>query len=185
MYFAIWEDNRNGDPDTFWREAANLDIYAKWLGPSGKSVGTDFPICTEEGTQRFSKLTYNPVMDKFLIVWQDVVEEEVLEEEGSAHVMEVGGNIMGKIYGRSSFLTGRILEQETGNPVGDALVISVGLALPAIETTNCGGWFNMAKGFQVRGTYFIFVFKAGYQTVVKSVTYGDEPLQLTIEVEKR
>ena len=71
----------------------------------------------KEGTQRYSELAYNPLMDQFLIAWRDEVEEEVLVEGGSGHIKESGGNIMGKIYGMPAFLTGRIVERQTNSPV--------------------------------------------------------------------
>jgi len=97
-YFALWEDNRNDAPNTYWRDAANLDIYAGWLSPSGAPLGSHLPLWTGDGVQRYSRLAHSPLMDRFLIVWRDEVEETVLEEGGSGHIVESGGNIMGKIY---------------------------------------------------------------------------------------
>jgi len=100
MYFAVWEDGRNNnDPDgLYWRDAENWDIYAAWLDPSGNAVGDEIAVCTKQGVQRYSKVSYASQSDKFLIAWQDVVEETGWGEGGEQHVTEEGGNIMGAVY---------------------------------------------------------------------------------------
>jgi hypothetical protein len=182
-YFALWEDNRNDKPNTYWRDAANLDIYAGWLNPSGDPIGSHLPLWTGDGVQRYSRLAYSPLMDRFLIVWRDEVEEEVLEEGGSGHITESGGNVMGKIYGVPSFMTGRIVEQETVTPIQDALVVAMGPSLFSYVKTNPGGWFNIAKNGQTPGTYLIMVFKLGYHINAEFVNYEDAPLQPTLEMQ--
>lgn len=181
-YFALWEDNRNDAPDTYWRDAANLDIYAGWLNSSGDPVGSHLPLWTGTGVQRYSRLAYSPLMDRFLVVWRDEVEEEVLEEGSSGHIVESGGNIMGKVYGVPSCMTGRAIEQETGNPLQDALLTVIGPSFFSLVKTNSGGWFNIAENGQAPGTYLIMVFKLGYHINAEFVTYEDEPIQTTIEM---
>ncbi len=182
MYFAVWDDNRNENPDT---EEENEDVYANWLDSAGVPAGSaDIPICIEERNQGYSEVAYSPVMDRFLIVWRDEVEEEVLEEGGSGHVVESGGNVMGKIYGIPSFMTGRIVEQETGNPVEDALVVVIGPSFPSLLKTNIGGWFNITANGQTAGTYLIMVFKFGYRITTEFVKYQDEHIQPTVEVKR-
>ena len=184
MYFAIWEDNRNDEPGTYWRDAANLDIYAQWFTSTGKAVGSDFPICMEEGVQRYSRVVYNPLMERFLVVWQDVVDEEVLgADEG--HIQEPGGNILGAIYGASSFLLGQVVEQESGNPLDDAWVLILGPSLPSLKTTGDGGWFNISEGFQLPGLYLVIVVKPGFQIAFELIHYTGEMLQTTIELNSR
>jgi hypothetical protein len=176
QYFGIWVDSRNDDG------TGNTDIYAKWLNPSGEPAGSDIPIGTEMRAEKYSAFAYNPVMDRFLIVWRDEVEEEVLSEGGSGHVTESGGNTMGKIYGVPSFLTARVVEQGTGTPVEGARVAIIGLGLLEMETTNIGGWCNIAKDTQRNGRYFIIVQKKGYRIAIASVTYEGESLNITIEL---
>jgi hypothetical protein len=184
MYFAIWEDNRNDAPDTYWRDAANLDIYAQWFTSTGKAVGSDFPICMDEGVQRYSRVVYNPLMERFLVVWQDVVDEEVVgADEG--HIKEAGGNILGAVYGASSFLLGQVVAQESGNPLNEAWVLILGPSLPLLKTTNNGGWFNIAERFQLPGLYMVIVFKAGFQIAFELINYTGETLQTTIELNAR
>jgi hypothetical protein len=182
MYFAVWDDNRNENPET---EGENEDVYANWLDSAGEPVGSaDIPICIEERNQGYSEVAYSPVMDRFLIVWRDEVEEEVLEEGGSGHVVESGGNVMGKIYGLPSFLTGRVVEQNTGSPVEDAFVIVLGPSSPSLKKTNIGGWFNITENKQTKGTYLIMVFKFGYHITIESVNYEDEPSKPMLEMKR-
>ncbi|MCK5186665.1 MAG: hypothetical protein KAR43_05970 [Deltaproteobacteria bacterium] len=183
-YFALWEDNRNDELNTYWRDATNLDIYAGWLNSSGDPIGSHLPLWIGDGMQRYSRLAYSPLMDRFLIVWRDEVEEEVLEEEGSGHIVESGGNIMGKMYGVPSFMTGRTVEQETGNPIQDALVVGIGPSFFSLLKTNSGGWFNIAENAQTTGTYFIMVFKLGYHINAEFVNYEGEHIQPTIEMRR-
>jgi hypothetical protein len=181
MYFAIWEDNRNDQPDTYWRDAANLDIYAQWLTPGGVPSGPDIPICTEEGIQRYSRVIYNPVMERFLVVWQDVVDESGLGDD-DGHIKEPGGDIFGAIHGVPSFLLSQVVEKESGNPLKDAWVLVLGPSLLSLKTTNDGGWFNIAENSQPPGPYMIMVFKFGYLFALEFVNYTGEPLQTTIEM---
>jgi hypothetical protein len=88
----------------------------------------------------------------------------------------------GVIYGAPSFLTVRVVEQETGTPVEGARVIIVGLGSLEMETSNIGGWCNISKDSQRNGRYFIIAQKNGHGMAMKSVTYAGEPLQTTIEV---
>jgi hypothetical protein len=184
VYFAVWQDGRNDDPDIDIMNTTNSDIYGKWLSPAGKPIGAEFPICTEENNQRYTVVAYSPLMDRLLIVWRDELEEEVPDGGGSGHVTVSGGNIMGKIYGVPSFLTFRVLDQETGDPVEGALALIVGPALPAIKITNRGGWFNIAKNAQPRGTYSVVLLKFGYQLTTHPVHYTGTALQETIEMQR-
>ncbi len=135
--------------------------------------------------QRYSDLAYNPLMDRFLIAWRDEVDEEVLAEGGSGHIKESGGNIMGKIYGMPAFLTGRIVESQTGTPIDAARVTVMGLGMPRFETANIGGWFNIADENQRQGTYVIMAYKRGYRIGFTTAKFQGEPLKITIELEKR
>jgi hypothetical protein len=72
QYFLVWDEM--GEPVYDEDDRAsypNADIYAKWLSPTGESIGTDIPICTDEGRQGYVEAVYNPVMDRFLIAWRD------------------------------------------------------------------------------------------------------------------
>lgn len=182
MYFVVWDDNRNETPDA---EGENEDVYAKWLDSTGKPIeSADIPICTEERNQGYSEVAYSPVMSRFLIAWRDEVEEEVLEEGGSGHVVESGGNVMGKIYGLPSFLTGRVVEDKTGRPVKDALVVIIGPSFSSFIGTNIGGWFNITEDSQPTGTYLIVVIKFGYHISIEFVDYQGGPIKPMIEMKK-
>jgi uncharacterized protein YlbG (UPF0298 family) len=177
-YFAIWDDSRN-------ESTTGVDVYARWLDATGQPEGDDFPICAQTGNQRYSDLAYSPLMDQFLIAWRVEVEEEVLAEGGSGHIKESGGNVMGKIYGMPAFLTGRVVESQTGTPIDAARVTVMGLGMPRFETANIGGWFNIPDENQRQGTYMIMVYKRGYRIGFTTAKFQGEPLKITIELEKR
>jgi hypothetical protein len=147
-------------------------------------MGTEFPISTEENNQRYTVVAYNPLMDRLLTVWRDELEEEVLDGGGSGHVTASGGNIMGKIYGVPSFLTFRVLDQETGDPVQGALALVIGPAVPAMKRTNRGGWFNIAENAQPEGNYLVVLLKFGYHMTSQFVDYTGTALQETIAMQR-
>jgi hypothetical protein len=184
MYFAVWDDKRNDDADSYWAEAKNRDIYAQWLSPSGGPVGEDIPICIKEGNQRYSEVAYSPLMDRFFVVWRDEIDEQVFSG-GSGHITESGGNMMGMVYGTPSFLTGRIIEQGTNAPVENTTVIIIGAGTPVKKTTNIGGWFNIPEAGQKNGTYFLIAYKGGYGFTFTSAEYAGEPLTINMEMKKR
>jgi hypothetical protein len=184
MYCAVWQDGRNDDPDIDIMSTTNSDIYGTWLSSAGKPMGTEFPISTEENNQRYTVVAYNPLMDRLLIVWRDELEEEVLDGGGSGHVTASGGNIMGKIYGVPSFLTFRVLDQETGDPVQGALALVIGPAVPAMKRTNRGGWFNIAENAQPEGNYLVVLLKFGYHMTSQFVDYTGTALQETIAMQR-
>ena len=184
MYCAVWQDGRNDDPDVDIMQPTNSDIYGKFLSPAGTPVGSEFPICTDENNQKYTVLAYSPLMDRLLIAWRDELEEEVLDGGGSGHVTASGGNIMGKIYGVPSFLTFRVLDQETGDPVKGALALVLGRTIPTMKTTNVGGWFNIAKNAQPEGTYVVVLLKFGYHMTSQLVDYTGTALQKTIQMNR-
>jgi hypothetical protein len=187
QYFVIWDDSRYDAPDTNWREAKNRDTYAAWLSDSGEPAGPDIAIGIKEGVQRYSDLAYNPLMNRFLIAWRDEVDEEVLSEgdPSGGHITESGGNIMGKMYGAPSFLTGRIVDKETGSPIDGTRVLIMGPGMPIIETTNIGGWFNIQDKNQRQGTYVVIAYKTGYRTGFRTATYQGKAVKTTIELKKK
>ena len=178
QYFIAWYDTRDG----------NSDIYARWLNRSGQPVGDEIPVFTGSGNQGYPYLAYNPLMERFLITWRDENapdDYEVLPDEGGGHIPGSPGNIMGAVYGKPSFLCCRVNDKDTGEPVEGALVMVIGTSLPALKQTNPGGWFNIAKRFQLRGTYLVMVFKPGYKMGITAVKYEGDPLQEVIELTAR
>ncbi len=183
-YFAVWQDGRNDNPDVDMMNPNNSDIYGKWLSPTGKQIGSELPVCTDENNQKYTVVAYNPLMDRLLIAWRDELEEEILDGEGSGHVTVSGGNIMGKIYGSPSFLTVRVLDQETGDPVKGVLILVLGPTLPTMKATNVGGWFNIAQNSQPNGNYLLVLLKFGYQISTKLVDFTGTAIQETIEINR-
>jgi hypothetical protein len=184
-YVVVWQDTRNDAPDATPLNTKNTDIYARSFNSKGEPVDTEIPLITEPRNQQYAVVAYCPLMDRLLFAWRDELEEEIPGGGGSGHVTESGGNIMGKIIGAQAFLTCRILEKGTGIPVDDVKVLITGPSLPKIRNTNIGGWFNIAKGNQRKGTYSIFAYKAGYRIGIQSVVYTGEPLHSIVELTKR
>jgi len=184
MYFAVWEDNRS-EPDTYWRDATTLDIYATLLNSDGEPIGSDFPLCIEENNQTAPKAAYCPVDDMVLIAWRDELEEDVPSGTGEGHIKQSGGNIMGKVYGTPSFLSGRVVEQGSGEPVEGASVTVVGPGYERTVMSNIGGWFNLPERFQSNGNYVAVIRKKGYLKAIETSIYKGEPLKITVELNKK
>lgn len=177
QYFMVWDDTRNGDSD----------IYAQWLNSSGKPIGDAIPICTDPGNQGYSNIAYNPLMEQFLITWRDENapdDFDVLPDEGGGHIPGTPGDIQGALYGKPSFLTCRVVEEGTENPVEGALALVFGPSVPGFKLTNEGGWFAIGKTLHFSGPYLVFVFKSGYSMAMQSVQYQGEPLQMMVEMVK-
>jgi len=185
MYFLVWMDERNSEIDEDWSDSDNWDIYAKWLSPSGESIGPDIPLCTAERSQTYPVAAYSPVEDRLLIAWRDELEEDVPSGTGSGHVTESGGNIMGKVYGVPSFFSGRVVEQGSGEPVEGASVTVVGLGYERTVMSNIGGWFNLPERFQSIGNYVAVIRKKGYLKAIETSIYKGEPLKITVELNKK
>lgn len=62
-YLVVWEDNRMGN--------ANTDIYGRLLGGDGSPLGENFPICTAENSQYWPHLDFDPVLNRYLVVFED------------------------------------------------------------------------------------------------------------------
>ncbi len=54
-----------------------------------------------------------------------------------------------------------------------------------METTNVGGWFNVAERSQLAGTYFVLVSKQGYELAIESVLYSGGPAEVAIELTEK
>jgi hypothetical protein len=185
MYFMVWMDERNSEIDEDWSSSDNWDIYAKWLAPSGDSIGPDISICTEERSQTYPIAVYTPVEDRLLIAWRDELEEDVPSGTGSGHVTESGGNVMGKVYGVPSFISGRVLEQGSRMAIGGAKITVAGPEYARTVTSNIGGWFNLPERSQHYGNYVTIIHKDDYQRAMESAVYRGDPLIFTIELSKK
>jgi hypothetical protein len=185
QYFMVWPDGRNSDPSLPWYMAES-DIFAGWLSDTGEPVGDEIPIYVGEGNQTSPSVVYNPVMKRLLITWREMNVDEYADpicDEG--HHRESAGDILGKIYGLPSFISGRVIEEGTGDPVEGAKIIVV-MQGPAQKTeTNVGGWFNIVEDSQPMGSYMLVVSKPGHQAVQESLSYEGEPMQVTVEISKK
>ena len=186
-YFVVWTDTRNAsDPGKYYFLSDEADIYGSWLDDSGKPIGDEITLCDEPDVQMHPEMAYNPVMKRFLITWYDwnaPNDYGVLEE--IVHIgSDVPADVRGTIYGIPSFLSGRVVEKGTANPVEGAWTLVIGPSLPSLKKTNVGGWFNTKKNSQSTGTYRIIAFKLGYGMDTQTVNYEGVPLKETIELGK-
>jgi hypothetical protein len=186
--FAVWDDKRDSNPDSEdEQEQGRKDIYARWFLPTGEPDGPEIPFELQEGEQRNPKITYNPLMNQFLIAWRNYnVEEEGGGDTplGEGHITEAPGNVEGMLYGMPSFLLGRVMDEEAGTPIEDALTIIMGKGMLELTRTGPGGWFNLEEKLQSSGTYGILVLKLGYHLELQFIDYQDEPQEVTILVNK-
>lgn len=186
--FAVWDDKRDSNPDSrHERERARKDIYARWFLPTGEPDGPEIPIEIQDGEQRNPKAFYNPLMDRFLIAWRNYnVEEEGGSDGpiGDGHITEDPGNVEGMLYGMPSFLLGRIIDEDSGSPVANAIALIMGKRMIEVTRTNDGGWFNIEENAQAPGSYVIAVLKRGYRMAVRFTDYEETPLEETVSLRK-
>jgi hypothetical protein len=187
--FAVWDDKRDSNPDADdEQERARKDIYARWFLPTGEPDGPEIPINIQAGEQRNPKTFYNPLMDRFLIAWRNYNVEEAGGSDdpiGDGHITEEPGNVEGMLYGMPSFLLGRVIDEDTGAPVVNALAMVTGKRMLKFTRTNEGGWFHIEENGQAPGTYRTVVFKRGYRMAVQRVDYQNAPLEETLSVRRR
>jgi len=190
-YFVAWVDYRNDtvlEPGMTFYLANDMDIYARWFEPDGQPAGPEIPIWVGEGVQGNPEVAYDPVTKSFLIVFMDQNAPDDFDPPPPAPMQwmpDSKTNCMGVIYGVPSFLTVRVIEEGTGNPVEGALALVIGPSLPAFRETNVEGWFNIEKGFQFNGFYLVMVFKAGYKMELEFVRCSGDPQQVTVEMNVR
>jgi len=187
--FAAWDDKRASNPDSDdKKEQDRKDIYAQWFLPTGEPDGSEFPIEIQDGEQRNPKVVYNPLMNQFLIAWRNYNVDEAGgsdEQLGGGHITEAPGNVEGMLYGMPSFLLGRVIDEDSGTAVENALALIMGEGTIGVTRTGPGGWFNIEENSQAPGSYAIVVFKIGYQMELQFTEYQNEPQEITVSVKKR
>jgi len=185
-YFLAWTDNRaSTTPEQFYFLSDNPDIYGQWLDDTGKPIGDEIPLCTAPGVQYHPHMDYDPVTKRFLITWEDW---NAPNDYGVGDITNISsarpGDKRATLYGIPSFLTVRVVESATGDPVEGALALVMGPALPVLKKTNEWGWFNIEKKSQSTGTYLVIVLKVGYPIGIQLVNYTGDPLKSTMEMSK-
>ena len=63
-FLSTWQDFRN-KPDS------SIDIYGRIVDGRGNPVTGDLPITRAKGSQGFSAVAFDPVNDRYLVVWTD------------------------------------------------------------------------------------------------------------------
>ena len=184
QYFIIWDDSR-AEPDTNWREVKERDVYARWLTSAGTPNGSDIPICTKAGSQRYSDVAYNPLMERFLITWRDQVNEEVPVPGDSGTSLNPAAMLWERCMGCHLLFQRRVVDKHTRNPVSGAAVSILGIGLKTSLETNPGGWFNIAADGQRKGWYIAVARKSEFRMAVKIIRYTGKPVDMTIELSSR
>jgi hypothetical protein len=104
-YFVVWADSRNDtemQPGEPFYMSSQVDIYGKWLEPTGEAAGADIPVCTEEGVQAWPTLAYNPAEDVLLIAWHDLNapgDYDIIEGGGGGMVFTFPSDVRATLYG--------------------------------------------------------------------------------------
>ncbi len=62
-YLVVWEDQRNNPIDT--------DIYGQFVDGDGTLIGENFVVCNSTGNQWWPRLDFDPVNNRFLVVFED------------------------------------------------------------------------------------------------------------------
>lgn len=107
-YFIVWADSRNDEelqPGEPFYMSQHIDIYGKWLDPSGKAASPDIPLCTEEGVQAWPTLAYSPSADRILVVWHDLYapdDWDIIPGGGGGMVFTMPSNVRATLLGASN-----------------------------------------------------------------------------------
>ena len=108
QYFIVWADSRNDEemqPGEPFYMSQHIDIYGKWLKPSGEAAGPDIPLCTEEGVQAWPTLSYSPSSDRLLVAWHDLHapdDWDIIPGGGGGMVFTMPSNIRATLLGASN-----------------------------------------------------------------------------------
>jgi hypothetical protein len=104
-YFIVWADSRNDtemQPGEPFYLSTQVDIYGKWLEPTGEAASPDIPICIEEGVQAWPTVAYSPSADRLLIAWHDLYapdDWDIIPGGGGGMVFTMPSNIRATLYG--------------------------------------------------------------------------------------
>jgi hypothetical protein len=88
-YLVVWADDRDGDGET--------DIWGQRYDRDGLPLGENFVVREEAGNETRPVVAYNPAENNYLVVWDDVSEEDIEGQLVSAQGSQVGvaSNISG------------------------------------------------------------------------------------------
>lgn len=104
-YFIVWADSRNDtemQPGEPFYLSTQVDIYGKWLEPTGEAASPDIPICIEEGVQAWPTVAYSPASDRLLIAWHDLYapdDWDIIPGGGGGMVFTMPSNVRATLYG--------------------------------------------------------------------------------------
>lgn len=81
QFLVVWEDYR-GDV------GFGTDVYAQLVNSDGSMSGANFPLTVTEDWQKGPKPAYNPITDKYLVVWEDWREDDIY-----GHLVNANGTL--------------------------------------------------------------------------------------------
>jgi len=70
QFLVVWEDFRG-------EVGFGTDVYAQLVNSNGSMSGANFPLTVVDDWQRGPKPAYNPVTDRYLVVWEDWRDHDI------------------------------------------------------------------------------------------------------------
>ncbi len=64
QYLVVWEDYRTDD-------STKSDIYGQLVDGDGALIGKNFPVCTDTANQYWPHVAFDPVTERYLVVFSD------------------------------------------------------------------------------------------------------------------
>jgi hypothetical protein len=64
QYLVVWEDYRTED-------STKSDIYGQLVDGDGSLIGENFPVCTDTANQYWPHVAFDPVKERYLVVFSD------------------------------------------------------------------------------------------------------------------
>ena len=87
-FLTAWADFRN-------KGTTDLDIYGRIVDPEGNPVSGDIPIAQEKRGQSISALAFDPLGDRFLVVWTDWRNASAVDSDIYGQFVGADGALVG------------------------------------------------------------------------------------------
>lgn len=89
QFLVVWEDYRA-------LVGFGCDVYAQLVNGDGSMAGINFPVSTVDDWQRGPKPAYNPITDKYLVVWED--QRNAPDDTIYAQMINANGSMSGSEF---------------------------------------------------------------------------------------
>jgi hypothetical protein len=90
-FFSTWLDYRN-------KTTTGLDVYGRIVDGRGRAVSADIPITRAKGSQGFSAVAFDPVNDRFLVVWTDWRDAADIDSDIYGRLFDADGTPHGQEF---------------------------------------------------------------------------------------